>query len=273
MKLLPTALLLSTTLLALSAVSQVLAQDETTTPDSPGQIQKTQTAPEAPVAGPPCIRFSHCIQETLNHKSPVDKVLYSTHALKYWTEDLPLRDLVNALKLRSEALIELHSETLEKQHAEALAEQPISGNNSNDKFNPLDYAEADYNRFLGFYPDHWLPLSGLARIAELRGDMKTARGYYWKSIQTDQVRAWRNLADFHFRTKEWQSAVNDLSAAIKKDDQLMLRKINIEPNDRAQLYMKRAEAYNQLAERQKAFEDQKSACALDNNLKICTAEN
>lgn len=263
MKILPISLILSTALVGLSLVPQVLAQDTDTsaqTEDTATQTEDAQAgeivepAPSPTPAPLPCVRFSHCIQETLSHQSPIDKVLYSTHAIKYWTEALPIRDLVNALKLRSEALIDVH--LLDKK----------------DGFDALSYAEEDYKRFLSYYPDHWLPLSGLARIAELRNDLKTARGYYWKSIQTNQVKAWRNLAEFHFRTKEFDSAVNDLTSALKKDDELMLRKINIEPAERAQIYMQRAEAYEQLQERQKAFADQLAACALDNTQKFCAAQ-
>jgi len=264
MKLLPPSLILSAALVLLGTAPQVFAQDAAPSADTPAQAEAAQKAQQNPSdtmlnTSAPCVRFSHCIQETLGHKDPVDKVLYSTHALKYWTDELPLRDLVNALKLRSEALIDLH------------IVQVSSDTVSKVGFDPLAYAEEDYQKFLSFYPKHWLPLSGLARIAELRNDMKTARGYYWQSIQTNQVRAWRNLADFHFRTKEWQSAVNDLTAALKKDDELMLRKINIEPAERAQIYAQRAEAYTQLAQRQKAYEDQQAACQLDSTNEFCAA--
>ena len=128
------------------------------------------TPPLAALGAPTCEKFGECIQQTLNHANPVDRVLYATQALKHWTPDIPERDLLNVLKLRGEALIALH----------------VSG--AAPDLDPLRHAQDDYEHFLQKAPGHWMALSGLGRVAELQQNLPTALQHFNQAVKTQSLR-------------------------------------------------------------------------------------
>lgn len=195
-------------------------------------------------AAPTCDTFGVCIQEVLNHPDPVDRVLYATQALQRWTPDMPERDLLNVLKLRGEALIALH----------------LSGSAAD--LDPLHHAEADYQHFLEQAPGHWLPLSGLGRIAELREDNKAAEDLLNQAVRSQQPRAYAARAAFFHRQELWKKAVADFNQSLRLDEQYQKRDMGMPRLERGNLFYLRGQAYGHLKQALDERLDFESACKL-----------
>lgn len=196
------------------------------------------------LAATPCERFGECIQQVLNHSDPVDRVLYATQALQRWSPEIPQRDLLNVLKLRGEALIALH----------------LAGTAGD--LDPLHHAEADYQRFLEADPEHWLPLSGLGRIAELRENLSDAEKFFSRALKTQQPRAYAARAAFYGRQQRWKDAIADLGQSLRLDERYQKREMGMPRAERAQVYYLRAQAYGHLKQALDERLDFESACKL-----------
>jgi tetratricopeptide (TPR) repeat protein len=198
--------------------------------------------PLSALGAPSCEKFGECIQYTLNHDNPIDRVLYATQALKHWTPDIPERDLLNVLKLRGEALIALH----------------ISGEAPD--LDPLSHAKSDYERFLKQAPGHWMPLSGLARIAELQGDAAQALQYFATAVKTQQPRAYAARAAFYHRQQRWKEAIADFNQSLRLDERYQKREMGMPTVERAEVHYLRGLAYGQLKQALDERLDFESAC-------------
>lgn len=204
----------------------------------------TLTFPLSALAAPSCEKFGDCIQQTLSHTNPVDRVLYATQALKRWTPDIPERDLLNVLKLRGEALIALH----------------VSGEAPD--LDPLNHAKSDYDRFLKQAPGHWLALSGLGRIAELQENTAQALEYFNTAVKTQQPRAYASRAAFYSRQQRWKEAVADWNQSLRLDERYQKREMGMPVLERANIYYLRGQAYAYLKQALDERLDFESACKL-----------
>lgn len=202
------------------------------------------TPPLAALGAPTCEKFGECIQQTLNHANPVDRVLYATQALKHWTPDIPERDLLNVLKLRGEALIALH----------------VSG--AAPDLDPLRHAQDDYEHFLQKAPGHWMALSGLGRVAELQQNLPTALQHFNQAVKTQKPRAYAARAAFYHRQQRWKEAIADATQSLRLDEREQKREMGMPSLERADLYFLRGQAYAQLKQALDERLDFESACKL-----------
>lgn len=200
--------------------------------------------PLSALGAPTCEKFGECIQQTLNHDNPVDRVLYATQALKRWTPDIPERDLLNVLKLRGEALIALH----------------VSGEAPD--LNPLSHAKTDYERFLKQAPGHWMPLSGLGRIAELEQNLPGALQHFSQAVKTEQPRAYAARGAFYSRQARWKEAIADFNQSLRLDERYQKREMGMPTLERANVYFLRGQAYGHLKQALDERLDFESACKL-----------
>lgn len=191
-----------------------------------------------------CEKFGECIQQVLNHQSPADRVLYATQALQRWSPEVPQRDLLNVLKLRGEALIALH----------------LTG--SVPDLNPLHHATSDYQRFLELDPEHWLPLSGLGRIAELQNNLGDAEAFFSRAVKTGKSRAYAARGAFYTRQQRWKPAVEDFAQSLRRDEQDRKRDMGMPSVERAEVYYLRGLAYGQMKQALDERLDFESACKL-----------
>lgn len=215
-------------------------------------IALSLTFPLSVLGAPSCEKFGECIQQTLSHTHPMDRVIYATQALKRWTPDIPERDLLNVLKLRGEALIALH----------------ISGEASD--IDPLSHAKGDYERFLKQAPGHWMALSGLARIAELQADPSQALQYFSAAVKTEQPRAYAARGAFYSRQQRWKEAIADWNQSLRLDERYQKREMGMPSLERADIYYLRGQAYAHLKQALDERLDFEAACKLE-HVEACKA--
>ncbi len=209
-----------------------------------GLYMSSATGWNSPVQAAECERFSSCLQQTLQSQTSLERVILSTRALKLWNPSIPQRDLLNVLKLRAEGLIKLHE----------------SGQAAH--LNPLTYAREDYERFLKMAPGHWLPLSGLGRIAELKNQPAEAKTWLNRAVKTRQVGAFAARAAFLMRQQRWRLALNDINEALSLDKHNQQRAMGLTAPQRGALYALRSQIQTGLRHPLEARLDKDEACQL-----------
>ncbi|MGV3526360.1 MAG: hypothetical protein ACO1RX_19225 [Candidatus Sericytochromatia bacterium] len=207
--------------------------------ESPGQVIE----PAAPVK-PVCEKINNCIQMALNSSDPVDRVMAATRGITLWTKSYPERDLLNLLAIRAEALIQIHM----------LGQSP--------QLDLLGQAEADYRRFFDLQKYNATPLSGLARIDELRGEHDKAILHHRLAVEQGQPPAMAERAGYFHRLREHDKAWQDLEAVRLRVAELKELGQRFPPQQLAQWHMLRADVLRALDRRDEAQAELDQACSL-----------
>lgn len=192
-----------------------------------------------------CNRFAECIQKTLGTQEDIERVLYTTRALQLWEKSIPQRDLINVLKL----------------HAESLLKLQLTGKVPED-MDLLSVAEADYQRFLKLEPGNWLPLAGLGKIAEMRGQIQAAENFFKQSVKAKKTPAYIQRAAFYERQSKYALALEDLNQALLREKNLAQQKMGLPPLNLALIYVQRARVHAYLKHALDEQLDRDTACKL-----------
>lgn len=207
----------------------------------PGSDALAQETSSTEVNPPPCNGFVSCLHQTLDASTPLEKAMFASQGIQYWTKDIPERDLYNLLMLRSQALIQLHLVA------------------ANSRF--LQQAEADYHKMLEIRPTDYLPQTGLARIAELRGQLEEADRLYAEAIKSNDPVAYLEVADSRLRRSAPAPALESIDNAARLFAQLQAQERDIYPEHLLRMYQLKAQALIALNRETEALIALKQACA------------
>ncbi|HEY9841705.1 MAG TPA: hypothetical protein V6D23_14675 [Candidatus Obscuribacterales bacterium] len=197
---------------------------------------------QAEVPTPPCEKFEDCLRQTLKSTVPLERALYASQGIQLWTKSIPQRDLYNLMMLRADALIQMNLAT------------------ANDSL--LDQAANDYSHMLELRAGDYLPQTGLARIAELRGQFPQAEQYFAAAIQTGDFLAYLERADYWLRRQDAAQSLADLESALKIVAELQARERDIHPQHLIHLHQLRARTLQAMQRGDEAIVDIRAACSV-----------
>lgn len=191
--------------------------------------------------GPPqCESFEACLRKTLSSSMPLERAYHATRGIGYFAKGHPQRDLFNLLSIRAESLVQMHlkvpNETL------------------------LSQAEADYHQMLEMRPGDYLPQTGLARIAELRGQSVEAENLYASAVGSGDFLAYLDRAEYRLRQQQADLALSDLDEAMRLVAELQARERDIHPQHLIRMHRLRARSLESQGRVREAVAAIKAAC-------------
>lgn len=188
-----------------------------------------------------CKDFVDCLHRAMTSSVPLDKAMLASQGIQFWNKSVPQRDLYNLLQMRAEALVQLYA--------------------SPSDARLLQQAEADYQQMLSYRPGDFLPQTGLARIAELRGQYPEADRLYAEAVKSNHPVAWLESADSHLRRQNPALALSELDTAVKLFTDMQAQQREVYPQHLLRLYQMRARALTALQRADEATAALKAACA------------
>lgn len=139
---------------------------------------------------------------------------------------------------------------------------------------PLDRAEKDFQRSVSLDPGKFSAYSGLGIIAANRGQMDKAVEWMGKGVAADAKNplSYFERGNFYMTGKQYEPALADFNSAINllsgktydPKTQVYSMKVGVDlpPQQRVMLHVRRAQALRQLGRNDEALADMDAACAL-----------
>lgn len=189
----------------------------------------------------PCKDFIDCLHRAMTSSVPLDKAMLASQGIQFWNKSIPQRDLYNLLQMRADSLVQLYA-------------------GPNDA-RLLQQAEADYQQMLTYRPGDFFPQTGLARIAELRGQFPEADRLYAEAVRSNHPVALLEAADSHLRRQNPALALSELDTALKLFADLQAQQREVYPEHLLRLHQMRARALTALQRTAEAAAALKAACA------------
>lgn len=190
-----------------------------------------------------CSKFEDCLRQALKAQTPIEQALYASRGIQLYEKRLPQRDLVNLLNLRAGALVRLYI-----------------ANPTNQAL--LNQAANDYQQLKGFLPGSYLPLAGMARIAELKADLKQAEQLFGEAVKTKDLLAWLERTAYFLRQHQPDKAFKDLQSAEKRMQELIALEREIHPQHKAWFHELKGQTLNLLGQTEAASAELKTACEM-----------